>query len=218
MKILASIALLGALCLMPMQADDFRKLAFNIGGGVTTPLNPIGHYVGVSGNFVAGAGYNINKHNSITGEFMWAGLPPNLFVFQPIGAPFGNINLYTLTAQYRWHHDSLDGSPFGVYFIAGGGWYYRHTSVDKNFIAPPSVICQPIWTFWGYGCTSDGFVYTATIASKGTSAPGLNAGVGFTIRLTDNGWKFFVESRYHYAWSPIIRTSLIPVTFGFRFN
>jgi hypothetical protein len=218
MKILVSIALLGAFCLMPIQAQNLSKLTFNIGGGPTTPLNPTARYTGVSGNFVAGAGYNLNKHNSISGEFMWAGLPPNLFVFKPIGAPFGNINLYALTAQYRWHHDKLAG-PLGAYLIAGGGWYYRHTSVDQNYVVPDGTVCQPIYTFWGYGCTPEGFVYTATIASRGSSAGGVNAGVGFTLRLTDNGWKFFVESRYHYAWNgPLIPSTLVPVTFGFRFN
>ena len=62
-----------------------------------------------------------------------------------------------------------------------------------------------------------GFVFTATVASKGISAGGLNGGVGFTIRLSDSGWKFYVESRYHYAFSNIPST-LVPVTFGLRFN
>jgi hypothetical protein len=39
-----------------------------------------------------------------------------------------------------------------------------------------------------------------------------------TIRLSDTGWKFYVESRYHYAFTQRIATTLIPVTFGFRFN
>ena len=47
-----------------------------------------------------------------------------------------------------------------------------------------------------------GLVYTATVAAKGTSAGGFNGGVGFTIRLGEQGWKFYVESRYHYAFSP----------------
>ena len=59
---------------------------------------------------------------------------------------------------------------------------------------------------------------TETIASRGVSAGGVNAGAGFTLRLTDGGWKFYVESKYHYAWSPHIPTTLVPVTIGFRFN
>jgi hypothetical protein len=33
-----------------------------------------------------------------------------------------------------------------------------------------------------------------------------------------DGWSFFSEARYHYAWSEFIPTTLTTVTFGFRFN
>jgi len=213
-----SVCLLSAALLVPLQAQDYSKFAFNIGGGVSTPLNPTAQFVGVSGNFDVGAGYNINKHSSVTGEFMWSGLPPNRFTIQPVTAPFGSINLYTLTAEYRAHKDSIGGSRFGVYAIAGGGWYYRHSSVDKNFVVPPDTVCQPFYFWWGYTCTSGGFVATETLAARGVSAGGVNAGAGFTLRLTDGGWKFYVESKYHYAFTNRIATTLIPVTIGFRFN
>jgi hypothetical protein len=213
-----SLGLLGAVCILPLPADDFSKLNFNIGGGVTAPLNPTAQFVGVSGNFVAGAGYNINRSNAIIGEFMWAGLPPNNDVFHPINAPFGNVNLYTLTANYRYSFDKIRGSRFGVYLIGGGGWYYRRTSVDRDFVVPPGTVCEPVFTWWGYACDPNGFVFTATLASRGVSAGGVNAGTGFSIRLSDSGWKFYTEARYHYAWSTRIPSTLIPVTFGIRFN
>jgi hypothetical protein len=61
-------------------------------------------------------------------------------------------------------------------------------------------------------------VYTATVAYKGTSAGGLNGGVGFTVRLSDKGWKFYTESRYHYAFHPRIPNTLVLVTFGIAYN
>jgi Outer membrane protein beta-barrel domain len=217
-RVLISLGLLSAAWAIPGWAQDFTKFNFNAGGGISTPLNPTGSYAGVSGNFVAGAGYNIDKHNAIIGEFMWSGLPTNLFVLHPVNAPFGSINLYTLTANYRFQLDRLAGSRFGVYAIGGGGWYYRYAKVDKNYVVPGGTVCNPIYDWWGYVCGPGNFVYTQTIAYKGTNAGGLNGGVGFTIRLSDSGWKFYVESRYHYAWSNRIPTTLIPVTFGLRFN
>ena len=218
MRFVISVCLVSTALLVPLQAQDYSKFAFNIGGGPSTPLNPLGSFVGVSGNFDVGAGYNINKHNSITGEFMWSGLPPNRTVVQPVTLPFGSVNLYTLTAEYRPHLDSIGGSRFGVYAIGGGGWYYRHSSVSSNFVVPPNTVCQPIYFWWGYSCNTGGFVATETIASRGVSAGGVNAGGGFTLRLTDGGWKFYVEAKYHYAWSDRIPTTLVPVTIGFRFN
>lgn len=215
-KILVSIVLLGAGWIVPLQGQS--RLNFNFGGGVSTPLNPTGAYTGVSGNFNVGAGYNINKTNSINGEFLWSGLPSSLFTFHPVAAPSGNINLYSLTVNYRHHVDSIHGSPFGLYGIAGGGWYYRYSSIDKNYVVPPATVCAPYYYWWGYACDPDGYVYSQTVAYKGASSGGLNAGVGFTIRLSDSGLKFYTEARYHYAFSYRIPTTLIPVTFGIRYN
>jgi hypothetical protein len=213
-----ALFVLNTVWLTALRADDWSKFNFNIGGGVTTPLNPVATFAGVSGNFDVGAGYNLDRKNSIVAEFMWNGLPPNLFVIQPVRAPFGSVNLYSLTVNYRHKIDRIGHSPFGVYMIAGGGWYDRRASIDKNFVVPPSTVCAPIYGWWGYGCDTSGFVVTETIAQKATNAGGLNGGVGFTIRLSDSGWKFYTESRYHYAWNPGVPTTFIPVTFGIRFN
>jgi len=211
------IGLLTATVAAPLGAQNYSKLAFNIGGGITTPLAPTSNYAGLSGNFAVGAGYNIDKKNSILAEFQWNGLPPNN-ILHPVNAPFGNVNLYSITTNYRFSLNKLGGSPFGLYAIAGGGWYYRYASVDKNFFVPPSTVCQPIYFWWGFGCDTSGFVVTETIAAKGNSAGGVNGGVGLTVRISDSGWKFYVESRYNHAFNNRIPTVFVPVTFGFRFN
>jgi len=215
--ILVGVAALVASCLSTAFAQDFSRFNFNIGGGPSAPINPTARYVGLSGNFNIGAGYNINKKNSITGEFLWVGLPSNLD-FHPIDAPSIDMNLYSLAVNYRYHADSIRGSHFGLYALGGGGWYYRHASLDRNIIVPPSTVCTPIYFWWGYGCDPGGYVISEQIASRGNSAGGVNAGVGFTVRLTDSGLKFYVESRYHYAWTSRVPTTFAPVTFGFRFN
>jgi len=83
---------------------------------------------------------------------------------------------------------------------------------------PPQTVCQPIYYWWGYGCSTGGFVNSVTVAYKGASAGGLNVGGGFTIRLSDTRWKFYTEARYTYAWSNFIHSELIPITFGLRYN
>src|SRR4051812_40690781 len=95
------------------------------GGGISAPLNPTGQYAGTSGNVLTGAGYKISKRNAILGEFLWSGLPPNNFVIHPLDAPSGSINVYSLTANYRYSVDRIHHSRFGLYVIGGGGWYYR---------------------------------------------------------------------------------------------
>jgi hypothetical protein len=218
MSICMKLCLTGAGLLCQLNAQEYDKLNFNVGAGVSAPVNPTAAFAGVSANFVAGAGYNLNKKNSLIGEFMWSGLPPNFFVLHPVGAPSGHINLYTLTGNYRYHIDRVRGGAFGVYTIAGGGWYYRYSSIDKNYVVPPSAACLPVYTWWGYACDPNGGVYSEKVAYKGNSAGGLNGGVGFTLAFGDSGWKFYLESRYHYAFSDRVVTTLVPVTFGIRLN
>ena len=108
---------------------------------------------------------------------------------KPINAPFGKINLFSVTANYRLQKERFGHPPFGVYAIAGGGWYYRRLSIDKNYLVQDFTPCQPIYQWWGYACGPGDFIYTATIASKGVSAGGVNGGTGFTIQISDSGWK-----------------------------
>ena len=74
----AFIWLLGCALLSPLHAEDseLQLLNFNVGGGLTVPLNPTARYLGVNGNAGSGMGVNFNKHNSIEGDFMWNGLSP----------------------------------------------------------------------------------------------------------------------------------------------
>jgi hypothetical protein len=211
-----SIGIVLMAAVAPLHAQsNFTAAA---GGGITTPLNPTGAYAGLSGNFVSGAGYSINRNNAIVGEFMWAGLPPNRLVLDPVRAPSGRVSLYSLTVNYRAGIERIHDSPFGLYVIGGGGWYYRYATVDKDYVVGPNVPCLPIYTWWGYACTAGGYVYSETVAYKGVSAGGFNAGAGFTIRLSDSDMKFFTESRYHYAYTERIPTTLLAITFGIRFN
>ena len=139
------------------------------------PVNPTARYFGVNGNVVTGVGANFNKNNSIEGDFLWSGLLPALSLVHPINTPTGNVNLFSLTGNYRFHIDRIGDSAFGIYVIPGGGWYYRHISINKNYLVPPLTVCQPVYNWWGYPCDSNGYVQSVTIASHGTSAGGLDA-------------------------------------------
>jgi hypothetical protein len=200
------------------QDPELRRLNFNMGGGLSVPLNPTARYAGVNGNGTSGVGVNFDKYNSVEGDFLWIGLPPNFAVAHSNFRPDVSINLFALTGQYRFHLDNIGESPFGFYLLAGGGWYYRLTDIGRRFFVPPQTICQPIYNWWGLACADNGFVSATGSRSNGSSAGGANGGVGFTIRFAHTGWKFFAESRYHYVWSTFIPTTFVPITFGFRYN
>ena len=217
-----TIGLLSVVCIIPLQAQNQNeegKFNFNMGGGLSVPLNPIAKYAGVGGSFIGGGGYNLDQHNSIGGQFQWAGLPPSILppslsAIAQINGFSSSANLYSMTADYKYR--SGFGKAFGYYLIAGGGWYYRHTSISKSTFIPTETVCQPIWGWYGYTC-SNGFVNTVGVGA-GTSAFGANGGIGLTIRVKDTPWKFFIESRYNYAATRFIATQVAPVTFGFEYQ
>ena len=218
-SILIATSFLSITLLIPLKAqvdtEELERLNFKLGGGFSVPTNPIAKYFSLNGNFIVGAGAKLSKHNSVEGEFMWSGLTPGSALTHLNNGLTGNVNVYSLVGNYRFHIDSIADSPFGFYVIGGGGWYYRDISIEKNYSVPAFTPCQPIYTWWGFGC--DGYV-SSTIASHGSNAGGINGGVGFTIRVEDTAWKFFVETRYHYVWSNSIPTSFVPLTIGFQYN
>jgi len=220
----AEIAVLAMIFSARLNAQDeheYLKLNTNLGMGVTVPLNPTARLAGASANAVAGAGYNFDKHHSIIGQFMWSGLPPNRDALRPISLAAqlrgisGSSNLFTLTANYRF---MMQGRTFGAYLIGGGGMYYRHSRLLREVVVGTGTVCGPSWLWWGFGCVSGNVSDDQTLVSAGSTAFGGNAGVGFTIRINKEGYKFYVESRYHYAPNRNISTQLIPITLGFAWR
>src|SRR5260370_19493042 len=216
-----AIAFIAALCTQALQAQESEtgsKLNTNLGVGLTAPLNPTAPIVGSSVNVVVGAGYNFNRHHSFVGQFMWAGLPVNKEVFRPIFLIAntrdisGSSNLFAVTANYRYR---LQGKTFGWYWIGGWVAYYRHASLSREVDVGTATVFGPSWLYWGYSCVNGIVSQDQTLVSAGSTAFGGNGGMGFTIRINDEGYKFYVESRYHYAPTKNIATTLTTITLGF---
>jgi hypothetical protein len=200
------------------QEERDSKINTNLGMGLTVPLNPTAQFVGSSVNVVVGVGYNMTKHHSLVGQFMWAGLPPNRDALLPIRIVAGtnNIsgssNLFTLTGNYRYQ---LQGKTFGAYVIGGAGMYHRRSSLSREVVVGTGAVCSPSWLYFGYGCVTGLVSEDRTLINAASTAFGGNGGVGFTIRINEDGYKFYVEARYHYAPNKHIATSFIPITLGF---
>jgi hypothetical protein len=169
---------------------------------------------------VAGAGYNFNRRNALVGEIMWdrfyvgeGALAPLRTVAQAAGLD-GKASLIALTGNYRYE---LRGNSGGVYFIAGGGGYFRHTSLSTEVASGVGTTCDPSWLWWGYSCTTGVVDVNQTITSKTIAALGVNAGVGFTARVGEPPYRLYVESRYHYVPHKDLNSQFVILTFGIRF-
>jgi membrane-associated phospholipid phosphatase len=192
----------------------------NIGMTTSVPLRPTSQYVSAGFGVDVGAGYNFDRRNALIGEFMWNWLYPTDAALQPIRVAVnspnlgGHGNLFALTANYKFE---LRGKLLGAYFIGGGGLYHRTASLTRQIPDGTNVVCQPVYFWWGYSCSSGIATTSLTLASSNSNAFGANGGVGFTIRVGEAPYRFYVESRYHYAPSKNINTQLVAITVGFRY-
>jgi hypothetical protein len=204
-----------------LEAQESR-VNTSLGVGLSAPISSTGHYAGESVNTVVGVGYNFDAHNSLIGEFMYANLPPTsgslaqIAPSTPARSTDGTGSLFTVTGNYRL---TLERKVLGTYFIGGGGMYYRYQEPSQKVVVASGTPCTGAWQWYGYSC-SGGIVSTTVAPNYSSAAFGGNVGIGFTVRLGDvqnfEGYKFFVESRYHYAPNRNIPTQIITITVGVR--
>lgn len=196
------------------EADDNRLSNGHLGLPISVPLNPVGQFSRAGIGVTYGAGYNFTRRHAVIGEFMLDWLHPSVSGLPGVGAADGHSNLYTLTGNYRYE---LRGKTLGTYFIAGGGWYFRHSSLTTSTVTGSSVTCTREWLWWGATCSSGVVTNEQTLRSSSSSAFGLNGGIGFTVRVGDAPWRMYVESRYHYAPTRYVNTQLVITTIGIRY-
>jgi hypothetical protein len=186
----------------------------NIGAGPGFPLNATSNLAGISYNFVAGGGPNLYPHLKMNVEFMFQGIPPHQSVINQLGVADVKGRLYSLSANL------LAGTPIGygksAYIVGGGGWYRRTLEAKRTVIQAGSV-CSPYWAWWSVQCVNGIFPADTTVGSATSSAAGLNVGGGIAIRLGDSSANFYIEVRYHRAFTRNFDTEVLPLTFGIRF-
>lgn len=192
----------------PVQAQDFGRVLFNIGGGVGFPQGNLSSFVNTGGNFVIGGGVNFARMFGVDTEFMWHDLPINSStkaLLQTSGAS---------ARQYAWTFNPIVhfplGHKFGAYAIGGIGWYHRSGETTTPGVG---VVCDPYWSWW-YGCGL-GTVNFVT-GSRSANSFGENIGAGLTFRLGESHAKIYAEARYHHASYSHVSSQLLPLTFGIR--
>jgi hypothetical protein len=202
------------------EGDDDPKGNVNLGMPISAPVNPTAQFVDVGLGTTIGAGYNFNRRHAIVGEFMWN----NLFLTNGALAPIrtalqnpninGHADLFAFTANYRYE---LRGAARGIYFIGGGGYYFRNSSLSQKITTGSSITCTPTWLWFGSACESGVVTANQTLKSSSSHNLGVNGGIGFTARVGEAPYRVYVESRYHYAPGRGVSTTLVAVTIGIRY-
>jgi Outer membrane protein beta-barrel domain len=205
-------------CLQTLEA---QKINSNLAMVVNMPVGSTSEVAGTGWGAVGGVGYNINERNAVIGEFMWNRMYPSGSVLRPFQTPAspsgnlnGNSNLYALSGNYRYE---LRGRMLGTYLIGGGGWYFRKNWLSTEVTSRAGAVCTPAWLWWGFTCASGAVTANQTLATSTTNAWGVNAGIGFTVRVGEAPYRLYTEARYHYAPTKNLSTQFIAVTIGIRY-
>jgi hypothetical protein len=202
------------------EGDDNPRGNVHLGAPIVIPLNPTAQAVHLGFGVVVGGGYNFTRHHAAIGEFMWNNLFPTNEALAKLRTAFdnpnvdANVDVMALTGNYRYE---LRGRALGTYLIGGAGLYYRHTHLSAQVITGSTTICTPTWEWWGFTCTNGYVTENQSLGSWSATAGGFNGGIGFTTRVGEAPYRFYAESRYHYAPNSRLNTQLIDITFGIRY-
>jgi hypothetical protein len=200
--------------------EDDPAITSSLGMPLSFPLNPTHQYAGLGLGVSAGVGYNLDRHNAFVGEFMWNWLFASDRALEPFRVALqsnnvsGHGNVFAFTANYRLE---LRGRTGGIYFIGGPGWIYRTASLSRAIPQGTPVPCNPIYLWWGYNCADGPVITNSTSVHSNAGAPGLNGGIGFTVRTGEAPYRAYVESRYYFAPTGSVSTKLLTLTVGIRY-
>jgi hypothetical protein len=223
--------------------DGSNKYTFLAGGGFTLPTGGTHNDLKTNYNFQVGGGRNFNKNLALVAQFDWAnfGIQTNtlnnlLATYNSLGAvdqngdPLtqlgGSSHLWSLTLNPTYNFSG--GEKSGAYVVAGIGFYHK----TANFTVPAvGEYFDPYYGLIEYQANESIDKYTS-------NAFGVNAGVGFTYKLSRfANQRLYAEARYVFvdnqpkpysvgsATSSYFnvfpqnsaRTTYIPITFGIRF-
>lgn len=219
-NVLIKISVLVVSCGILHAQDDYEKLNSHFGAMMNRPVGTMANYVSTGWGLAGGGGYNFSRHHAAVGEFMWNRVYGTDKALEPLRAASqnprvsGQGNFYVITGNYRYE---WRGKVFGGYFIGGGGLYYRVTNLSARVSAGAATPCAAGWIWWGFTCASGTVTPNQSVGSASSHAFGGNGGVGFTVRVGEEPYRLYVESRYHYAPNKNISTHLATVTFGIRY-
>ena len=195
-----------------VSAQTFNRFNFSVGGGYGHALGDVGKLTGASFNGVAGGGWNFSRALGVKAEYMYYNLSFQDSVKAQQSVPDATGHVHGATLNF-FYNVPVQGKV-GVYAIGGAGWYQRSVETRAENL-PGGAVCQPAWQLWGIVCKNGLTDGAQTLASNTVSGGGYNFGGGLTYRLSKET-KLYVEGRYHHANTSDRRTTLFPVTVGFR--
>lgn len=203
-------ALAGLLITLPAAAQGNNHFTFNAGAGFTEPVGKTDGRAVTGYNINVGGGVNFIPQLGVIAEFGFNDLGLSSRVLQAAGVPDGSGRIYSVTLNPIVHFNPH--GRFDAYLIGGGGYYRRTVEFTRPTVATVTAF-DPFYGIFFPLVVPANTVLGSFTQNKG----GLNIGGGVAFRVSgDSNLKVFAEARYHYLFTTPVRTSILPVTFGFR--
>jgi hypothetical protein len=194
---------------LPVHAQLSSLTGF-AGAGVSVPVQDIGSRLDSGWNFAAGVGPKLGRY-ALQLDFLYNDSPINHETLETVPAPNGTMRMFAFTLDPVVHLNATGESHFDFYLTAGGGIYHRTVEFTQPVLVPVTLydpffgIIFPVTT-----------VGSQVISSRSNLKGGVDVGGGISWRVGESRVKVFAETRYHHMYTRPTPTTILPVTFGFR--
>jgi Outer membrane protein beta-barrel domain len=213
-----SIVLVCCLTMVPATAAaQPRRIFVDVGMGPTAVFGSASDNVGPGFNFGVGVTGKLSPHFDVKIDTLVTKHTVKDRVAAGLGVGNGNGWLWHLSGN------AVVSAPLNrvvsVYGVGGIGVYYR-----KVTLATPGSNVVAACNAWLLICYPAAVPANQVAGERSTAGAGLNIGGGLHFRTGDAA--VFVETRFHYVWSPSMSTQggrtnvdseILPITFGIRF-
>jgi opacity protein-like surface antigen len=176
-----------------------------LGGGIVLPQDVAKDKFNRGWNLASGSTKQLSRSVAILTEVMYGRFGVADSVLRNLQVPEGNARILAGTVNFVL---GPGASGPGFYLVGGGGIYNRKIEFSKPTTA--GVVVFDPWLG-----TAVPIVVPAgeTIASFSTTKPGVNGGLGVSLGKTS---RVYLEARYHWIFTDNVKTTFIPINFGFR--
>lgn len=194
------------------KAAEFRKWAFNVGGGASLTNGSTKTFVRSGGGIgAAGVARNFSRYLGLRFDFQFDNLPLRSSALQLAQAPSATNHVFTFA------FDPIINIPvtskWGGYVLFGPAYFHRSGKLDSSTTIPGSA-CNPFFTWWG-SCNAGSLPISGNFLSESQNQFGYNFGGGVT-RSIGGHKEIYAEFRYLHGKHSGITTDLRPITVGIR--
>ena len=191
---------------------NYKKWAFNAGGGANLPYGTTDTYVrGGGGVAAAGVARNYGRYFGLRLDFQFDNLPLRASALELAQAPGATNHVYSLML------DPIINIPvtknWGGYVVFGPSFLHRSGKLDSSTAIPGSA-CNGFFTWWGH-CFAASLPVNGNFLHSSQNEFGYNFGGGITRKIRPN-MDFYAEFRYLHGKHSNITTDVRPITIGIR--